>query len=109
MIQVWLLDENNFFTGESVFVDEVTENMTTEPLLIGYVKAKWTGKEWIEGATDEEIEEWKNIPIEPIIVAKSNEELENENKILKAQIQALTAASEFHEELIAEMAMMIYA
>lgn len=35
--------------------------------------------------------------------------LQQENKILKAQVEALTMTSEFHEELIAEMAMMIYA
>lgn len=60
MTQVWLLDENKFFTGESKFVEEVEDNMTTEPLLVGYVKAKWTGREWIEGATEEEIKEWQD-------------------------------------------------
>lgn len=60
MTQVWLLDENKFFTGISKFVEEVEENMTTEPLLVGYVKAKFTGREWIEGATDEEIQQWEN-------------------------------------------------
>lgn len=35
--------------------------------------------------------------------------LQNENKLLKAQIDALNATTEFHEELIAEMAMMLYA
>ena len=60
MIQVWLLDEQNYFTGESIFVEEVADNMTTKPLLIGYVKAKWTGEEWDEGATEEEIKEWQD-------------------------------------------------
>ena len=60
MTQVWLLDENKFFTGESKFVEEVEDNMTTEPLLVGYVKAKWTGREWIEGASEEEIKEWQD-------------------------------------------------
>lgn len=109
MIQVWLLDEDNYFTGESIFVEEVTENMTTEPLLVGYVKAKWTGREWIEGATDDKIKEWeeqnKPHPQEPTEI----EILQQENKILKAQIQALNATSEFHEELIAEMAIVLYA
>ena len=65
MIQVWLLDENNYFTGESIFVEEVTEQMTTEPLLIGYVKAKWTGNEWVEGATEEELKEWEEAQPKP--------------------------------------------
>ena len=60
MIQVWLLDEQNYFTGESIFVEEVADNMTTKPLLIGYVKAKWTGEEWVEGAIEEEIKEWQD-------------------------------------------------
>ena len=109
MIQVWLLDEYNYFTGESVFVEEVTENMTTEPLLVGYVKAKWTGEEWIEGATDEELKEWVEAQPKPAAPVKTNEELEQENKLLKAQIQALNATTEFHEELIVEMAMVVYA
>lgn len=60
MIQAWLLDEDNYFIGESTFVEESTENMTTEPLLVGYIKAKWTSEEWIEGATEEEIQAWKD-------------------------------------------------
>lgn len=109
MTQVWLLDEDGFFTGVSKFVEEVETNMAIQPLLVGYVKPKWTGREWIEGATDEEIQEWKNsLPKMPAPV-KTNEELEHENKLLKAQVQALNATTEFHEELIAEMAMVLYA
>ena len=37
-----------------------------------------------------------------------NELLKNENVLLKAQNQALTERTDFHEELIAEMAMMVY-
>lgn len=37
------------------------------------------------------------------------EEAEQENEILKEQVQVLNATAEFHEELIAEMAMMLYA
>ena len=37
-----------------------------------------------------------------------NESLKNENVLLKAQNQALTERTDFHEELIAEMAMMVY-
>lgn len=109
MIQVWLLDENDFFTGESKFVDKLCNNMTSEPLTVGYIKAKWTGTEWVEGATDEEIDEWNDSQPEPSIPPKSNEELEQENKILKAQISALSSNQDFLEECIAEMAMMLYA
>lgn len=60
MIQIWEVDENKFFTGESCFVEEVLENHVTEPLLVGYVKAFWNGEAWVEGATESEIEDWKN-------------------------------------------------
>ena len=62
MIQVWKIDDNSFFTGESIFIEE--ENLTSldiiEGFSIGYIKAKWTGKEWVEGATTEEITAWNN-------------------------------------------------
>lgn len=109
MIQVWLLDEDNYFTGISDFVEEVGDNMTTEPLLIGYVKAKWTGREWIEGATDDEIKAWEESQPKPPTPVKTNEELEAENKLLKAQVGALSANQEFLEDCIAEMAMVVYA
>lgn len=35
--------------------------------------------------------------------------LKQENKLLKAQVQALTETSDFHEELIAEIATVLYA
>ena len=60
MTQVWELDKDNFFTGESYFVEEVLDNHVTEPLLVGYVKALWTGSEWTEGATESEIKEWED-------------------------------------------------
>lgn len=37
------------------------------------------------------------------------EVLEQENKLLRAQVEALTAEGEFRDELIAEMAMLVYA
>lgn len=101
-VQVWLLDEGNFFTGESTFVEEVTENMTTVPYTVGYVKGKLVNGEWVEGATEEEIEAFKALQPTPQAPVKTNEELEQENILLKEQLS-------FHEELIAEMAMKLYA
>lgn len=37
------------------------------------------------------------------------EELQKENKLLKAQVQALTDQGEFQDDLIAELAMIVYA
>lgn len=93
MIQVWLTDRQGFYQGESTFVEELLENMTTEPLLIGYVKPKLVGGLWIEGATEEEITEWKqsqqidNCSEEPQI--KTNEQLTKENEQLWETVQFL--------------------
>ena len=81
MIQVWMYDKNNVFT-ESTFVEEVMKNMTTTPLLVGYVKPTFTGREWIEGATDEEIKEWQE-------TNKPNSQPQNEMEVLQAQINEL--------------------
>ena len=64
MIQIWKIDENNFFTGESYFVEEVKENHVTTPILVGYIKPFWTGLDWTEGATEEEIEQFKDKQID---------------------------------------------
>lgn len=86
MIQVWIVDENGFYINESLFKrnDDITEFDVTEPLHTDFlcVKPKWNGKEWVEGATEEEIKEWeeanKPIPQEP----NEMEILQGENKML---------------------------
>ena len=40
---------------------------------------------------------------------KTNEELTEENKLLKEQVKALSEANEFQENLIVEMAEIVYA
>ena len=57
-MQVWML-KDNFYIGETKFVEEVTENMTDVPLLVGYIKPYFNGTKWVEGATEEEIKEYK--------------------------------------------------
>ena len=59
MVQVWLVDIYGFYTGEDAWVEEPKKNEITEPYLIGYVKGKWDGEKWVEGATEEEILEWE--------------------------------------------------
>lgn len=122
MIQVWVYDKDKVFV-ESKLVEEVGQNMTTVPLLVGYVKPTFTGREWIEGATDEEIKEWQETnkpkPQEPNkmeVLEKKVAELEEEkellnkeNKLLHAQVEVLSNTTDFHEELITEMAMKVYA
>ena len=58
--------------------------------------------------TAEEIEADKSKLPKPII-PKTNAELEQENKLLKAQLNAATERSDFIEDCIAEMAMQVYA
>lgn len=42
------------------------------------------------------------------VIPKTNAELEQENKLLKAQLNAATERSDFIEDCIAEMAMQVY-
>lgn len=58
--------------------------------------------------TAEEIEADKAKLSKPVI-PKTNAELEQENKLLKAQLNAATERSDFIEDCIAEMAMQVYA
>lgn len=81
MIQVWIYDKDKVFV-ESKFVEEVGRNMTTVPLLVGYVKPFFTGKEWIEGATPEEITQWED-------VNKPKPQEPNEMEVLQRQIDEL--------------------
>lgn len=52
-------------------------------------------------------------PVEPTDPEPTTEDrvadLEAENKLLKAQVEALAETNEFHEDLIAEMAQVVYA
>jgi len=58
--------------------------------------------------TAEEIEADKAKLPKPVI-PKSNAELEQENKLLKAQVSALADQQSFYEDCIAEMAAVVYA
>lgn len=58
--------------------------------------------------TEEEIEA-DRAAIPAPVVPPSNEELEQENKLLRAQLQAATDRQDFIEDCIAEMAGVVYA
>ncbi len=93
MIQVWLIDEQGFFTGESKFVseEELTDLTITKPILTGYIKTKWNVLDWEEGATEEEIQAWKDantpqeLPTNKIDI--SLEEVTAEMTMIMAQMQ----------------------
>ena len=58
--------------------------------------------------TEEEIQADRDAIPEPVI-PPTNAELEAENKMLRAQLQAATNRQDFIEDCIAEMAMQVYA
>lgn len=62
MTQVWLIDENGFYTGVMDFVENPTES---EIIILpnGFYRPKWNGEKWIEGATQEEIDKINKIDI----------------------------------------------
>lgn len=74
--------------------------------LDGVMRYKLEGGKVVE-RTAEEIEADKAKLPKPVI-PKTNAELEQENKLLKAQLNAATERSDFIEDCIAEMAMQVY-
>lgn len=117
MIQVWLYDENKVFI-ESKLVEELKENMTDIPLLVGYIKPTFNveKQEWKEGATEEEIKAWleQQKPQEPKPTLE--QQLEEANKrvnIMQEQLKnaiaentlTLSMIEESSKQAIAEMSM----
>ncbi|WLR54828.1 hypothetical protein LC048_20905 [Mesobacillus subterraneus] len=100
------IDANGFIVDPVIVLptDVLQSDIITNPVPEGLYKPKWTGTEWTEGATDE----YKYSVDHPQKEPTEMEILKQENTLLKAQIQAATDRSDFHEELIAEMAMMFY-
>lgn len=98
MIQVWLIDENGFYINESKFVEKLEEGMTDIPLLVGYVKSKFVNGEWIEGATEKEIEKWKDSQQIDICPEPTDKEritkLEEEKSILAENVYQLASILE---------------
>lgn len=77
---------------------------------VGYIAPVWDGSQWAETAAADEIAAWEQAHPAPEVqpAPKSNAELEQENKLLKAQLNAATERSDFIEDCIAEMAMQVY-
>lgn len=92
MVQVWLIDKDGFYLGETTMVEKVSTGMTEIPLTKGYVKSRLVNDKWVEGATEEDIYEWKksqqiDICHEP--KPKTLEELTKENEQLWETVQFL--------------------
>lgn len=100
MILVWLIDKNNFYTGEIEEVESPNEYQITKPYLFGYVKGKWDKElqEWVEGATEEEIKEWEQSQRIDICPKPTTEErvlkLEEEKSILAENVYQLASILE---------------
>ena len=105
MKQVWKIDENGYFTGESYFVDETTKDYVeseleiTEPYTIGYVKGKWNGSEWKEGATAGEIQAWHETNRTP-------KTQPTETEILQQAIAELSIVAAQNQQSIAELSIL---
>lgn len=93
-MQVWKIDKDNFYTDESYFIEEPSNNEISIPILIGYVKPKWTGVEWIEGATEKEIQEWKDSQVAQPKEPTEIEILKQEKEILAKSVYDLTTIVE---------------
>lgn len=65
-VQGWLIDENGFIV-DSVIAESEDSNVITKafPTDIVLIKPKWNGTEWIEGATQEEIDELTKVEPSP--------------------------------------------
>lgn len=108
MRQAVVIDKNNIKV-EFVLLDEKNKPLyyelkDTEKLIFekiensfNLVKAKWNGSNWIETATQEEIEKArpKPLPLPPntdLILAKSFADMRLENIKLQSMVQAITMA-----------------
>ena len=78
------IDDNGYFI-EDAFVEEITEFTIETPCSQGLYKPKWNGNEWVEGLTQDEID---NIKSNPPIASLTLEELaENVNAALLAVME----------------------
>ncbi len=90
--------------GMEVWEEKSAADYVRKPPGEGFYKPKWNGVGWVEGLTQSEIDAIRSQPTDKTEM----EILKEENTLLKAQIQAASDRSDFHEELIAEMAMLVY-
>lgn len=91
MHYVRIIDKDSLFV-EDAFVEELTAFTIETPCPEGLNRPKWTGSEWVEGGEAPVLEPTLPTDIE----------------VLRAQIKASDARADFLEEVIVEMAMLIY-
>ncbi|NFI03895.1 hypothetical protein FC959_05650 [Clostridium botulinum] len=56
-----IIDKDGFIINPCIETKNITKEDICVTVCNNYllVKPKWTGSEWVEGATEEEIQEWK--------------------------------------------------
>lgn len=83
-MQVFKIDENGFFV-ETVIVKNI-ENLDSDIIVQKWDKPlhrpKWTGVDWIEGLSQEEINELNNQPQEPTEIEKLQQEVASTNAMV---------------------------
>lgn len=75
----------------------------------GMNKPMWNGTEWIDTDPLPPQPPVEPQPNEMEILSSEVEKLKAENKLLNAQVEALSATTDFQEDCLAEMAMLVYA
>lgn len=90
MKQVIRVDENGFYVEPVLIQDdaEIPADCVETPFIDGMYKPKWTGEEWIEGATQEEIDSIKANQPEPQ-PEPTLEELKDETEITALAVMEL--------------------
>ena len=90
--------QTNFFIRDDFTFDEETEiGLDTEPAQ-GLYKPKWDGDKWVEGATQEEIDE----------LTKPQPHQPTEIDLLQAQVQASSDYVDLLEEVVVELIQEVY-
>lgn len=77
---IYEIDENGFLTAIFLIgfdkkgnpVEPLPEHYVTEDPPQGLYRARWTGEEWAEDMTEEEIQELNNRPREPCELTRLN-------------------------------------
>lgn len=99
-MRVYKLDSNNFYVTFTELTEENkdTLNYTAKQMTVGYVKPKFDFDldEWVEGATQQEIDAWHEANRPPIqevdkitILEQQITTLETENLALKSRLDNL--------------------
>lgn len=60
------IDGNGFYTGDVLADSGIVPNVLTR-CPNGFYKPKWNGIAWVEGLTQQEIDDLKNTPVTPSV------------------------------------------